>query len=233
MSNVAVILGAGNSTRMKSEKSKLLLNISGKTVIERSVNAFLEVSDIDEVIVTVREQDLEDFSSLLDDERVTFAIGGNTRQQSVKNAVETVEDADMIIIHDGARPLIKIEDIENTIIAAKEYKAAAVGVMVKDTVKVVDKDNIVVHTPDRSTLFAVQTPQAFDFELYKESLEKAEKENKDYTDDCQLVENNSAKVKMVIGDYSNIKITTPDDVPMAEAILRKREECLYENWSRL
>lgn len=225
MSNVAVILGAGNSTRMKSEKSKLLLDISGKTVIERSVNAFLEVSDVDEVIVTVREQDLDDFSKILNDERVTFAIGGNTRQESVKNAVETIEDAEMIIIHDGARPLIRTEDIENTIIAAKEYKAAAVGVMVKDTIKVIDNDNMVVHTPDRSTLFAVQTPQVFDFELYKSSLEKAEKEHKDYSDDCQLVENNSAKVKMVVGDYSNIKITTPDDVPMAQAILAKRGEC--------
>lgn len=225
MSNVAVILGAGNSTRMKSEKSKLLLDISGKTVIERSVNAFLEVSDVDEVIVTVREQDLEEFAKLLNDDRVTFVIGGSTRQQSVKNAVETVEDADMIIIHDGARPLVRTEDIENVIIAAKAYNAAAVGVTVKDTIKVVDKDNMVVHTPDRSTLFAVQTPQVFDFELYKASLEKAEREHKDYTDDCQLVENNSAKVKMVVGDYSNIKITTPDDIPMAQAILEKRGEC--------
>lgn len=223
MSNVAVILGAGNSTRMKSEISKLLLKIAGKTVIERSVNAFLEVSDVDEVIVTVREQDLESFSQILTDERVTFAIGGSTRQQSVKNALETVDSAEMLIIHDGARPLVQTQDIENVIIAAKEHKAAAVGVSVKDTIKVVDKDNMVVHTPDRSTLFAVQTPQVFDFELYKKSLEKAEKEHKDYTDDCQLAENNGVKVKMVIGDYSNIKITTPDDVLTAEAILKKRE----------
>ena len=112
MSNVAIILGAGNGTRMKSEKSKLLLEIGSKTVIERSVEAFLSVSDIDEIIVVARAQDIDIYSELLTDERISFVIGGATRQQSVKNAVETVDDAHLIIIHDGARPLIKCEDIE-------------------------------------------------------------------------------------------------------------------------
>ncbi|MBQ8980430.1 MAG: 2-C-methyl-D-erythritol 4-phosphate cytidylyltransferase, partial [Eubacterium sp.] len=163
MSNVAIVLGAGSGTRMKSEKSKLLLEIDGKTVIERSVNAFLNISDVDDIIVTVREQDLETFANLLDDERITFVIGGDTRQKSVKNAVDTIDSADMLIIHDGARPLISKEDIENTVIAAKDCGAAAVGVPVKDTIKVIDGDNFIVDTPDRSKLFAVQTPQIFDF----------------------------------------------------------------------
>lgn len=221
MNNIAIILGAGNGTRMKTKDSKLLLKIGGKTVIERSVDAFLSSSDIDEVIVTVREQDIETLSALLTDERVTFVIGGDTRQQSVRNAVETIDECGLLAIHDGARPLISSDAIDDTVRAAKEYSAAATGVYVKDTIKVVDKDGFVVNTPDRSTLFAVQTPQIFDFELYKSALEFAEKNGRDFTDDCQLVEYYGKKVKMVTGDYTNIKITTPEDIDFAESILEK------------
>lgn len=221
MNNIAIILGAGNGTRMKTKDSKLLLKIGGKTVIERSVDAFLSSSDIDEVIVTVREQDLETFSALLADERVTFVIGGDTRQQSVRNAVETIDECGLLAIHDGARPLISSDAIDDTVRAAKEYSAAATGVYVKDTIKVVDKDGFVVNTPNRSTLFAVQTPQIFDFELYKSALEFAEKNGRYFTDDCQLVEYYGKKVKMVTGDYTNIKITTPEDIDFAESILKK------------
>ena len=220
MSNVAIILGAGNGTRMKSEKSKLLLEIGSKTVIERSVEAFLSVSDIDEIVVVARAQDIDIYSELLTDERISFVIGGATRQQSVKNAVETVDDAHLIIIHDGARPLIKCEDIEKTIRAAEEFSAAAVGVFVKDTIKIVDKQGFVESTPDRSTLFAVQTPQIFDFDLYKSAMQKADEQGLDFTDDCQLVELCGGKVKMVEGSYSNIKITTPDDIALAENLLK-------------
>lgn len=220
MSNVAIILGAGNGTRMKSEKSKLLLEIGSKTVIERSVEAFLSVSDIDEIIVVARAKDIDIYSELLTDDRISFVIGGATRQQSVKNAVETVDDAHLIIIHDGARPLIKCEDIEKTIRAAEEFSAAAVGVFVKDTIKIVDKQGFVESTPDRSTLFAVQTPQIFDFVLYKNAMQKADEQGLDFTDDCQLVELCGGKVKMVEGSYSNIKITTPDDIALAENLLK-------------
>lgn len=205
---------------MKTKDSKLLLKINGKTVLERSVNAFLNISDVDEVIVVAREKDIPAFSDILTDERVSFVVGGDTRQQSVMNAVDVIDDCELIIIHDGARPLIKSVDIENTIRAAKENKAAAVGVFVKDTVKVVDKNGFVVSTPDRSTLFAVQTPQIFDFELYKNAAQNAREKGLDFTDDCQLVESFNQKVKTVVGSYSNIKITTPDDIVLAENLLK-------------
>lgn len=205
---------------MKTKDSKLLLKINGKTVLERSVNAFLNISDVDEVIVVAREKDIPAFSDILTDERVSFVVGGDTRQQSVMNAVDVIDDCELIIIHDGARPLIKSEDIENTIRAAKENKAAAVGVFVKDTVKVVDKNGFVVSTPDRSTLFAVQTPQIFDFELYRNAAQNAREKGLDFTDDCQLVESFNQKVKTVVGSYSNIKITTPDDIVLAENLLK-------------
>lgn len=205
---------------MKTKDSKLLLKINGETVLQRSVNAFLNISDVDEVIVVAREKDIPAFSDILTDERVSFVIGGETRQQSVMNAVDMIDDCELIIIHDGARPLIKSVDIENTIRAAKENKAAAVGVFVKDTVKVVDKNGFVVSTPDRSTLFAVQTPQIFDFELYKNAAKNAREKGLDFTDDCQLVECFNKKVKTVAGSYSNIKITTPDDIVLAENLLK-------------
>lgn len=205
---------------MKTKDSKLLLKINGETVLQRSVNAFLNISDVDEVIVVAREKDIPAFSDILTDERVSFVIGGETRQQSVMNAVDMIDECELIIIHDGARPLIKSVDIENTIRAAKENKAAAVGVFVKDTVKVVDKNGFVVSTPDRSTLFAVQTPQIFDFELYKNAAQNAREKGLDFTDDCQLVESINQKVKTVAGSYSNIKITTPDDIVLAENLLK-------------
>lgn len=205
---------------MKTKDSKLLLKINGKTVLERSVNAFLNISDVDEVIVVARERDIPAFSDILIDERVSFVVGGDTRQQSVMNALDVIDDCELIIIHDGARPLIKSEDIENTIRAAKENKAAAVGVFVKDTVKVVDKNGFVVSTPDRSALFAVQTPQIFDFELYKNAAQNAREKGLDFTDDCQLVESFNQKVKTVVGSYSNIKITTPDDIVLAENLIK-------------
>lgn len=205
---------------MKTKDSKLLLKINGKTVLERSVNAFLNISDVDEVIVVAREKDIPAFSDILIDERVSFVVGGDTRQQSVMNALDVIDDCELIIIHDGARPLIKSIDIENTIRAAKENKAAAVGVFVKDTVKVVDKNGFVVSTPDRSTLFAVQTPQIFDFELYRNAAQSAREKGFDFTDDCQLVESFNQKVKTVVGSYSNIKITTPDDIVLAENLLK-------------
>ena len=224
MSNVAVILGAGSGTRMKSEKNKMLLDICGKTVIERSVETFLNLSDVDEIIVTVREQDVDELSKILTDERISFVIGGSTRQQSVKNAIETIDDAELVIIHDGARPLVLEEDIDSTIKAAYEFGSAALAVPVKDTVKVVDKNGFVISTPDRSTLFVVQTPQIFKFDLYKSALEKATADGKEFTDDCQLLEYAEQKVKMVVGSYENIKITTPEDIAVAEGILSKRAE---------
>lgn len=224
MYNVAVILGAGNGTRMGIDKSKMLLEIGGKTVIERSVAAFSDMPEIDEIIVVCRECDVDLFSQLITDEDVSFVIGGETRQQSVMNAVETIDECDYIIIHDGARPLVTQKAIINTLDKAQECRAAATGVTVKDTIKVVDDNLAIVDTPDRSRLISIQTPQIFDFGLHKEALKKAQADSKDYTDDCQLVENLGTKVYAVQGDYDNIKITTKSDIPLAENILKMRGE---------
>lgn len=226
MSNIAVILGAGNGTRMKSEKSKLLMEIDGRTVIERTVAAFSENEFVDEIIVVCREKDLDDFEKVLSDYELSYCFGGDTRQQSVRNAVETIENSecDLIIIHDGARPLITQKEITDTIAAAHDKGAAAVGVAVKDTIKVVDSDMKIVDTPDRSSLISIRTPQVFDFSVYKKALDYAVKQGEDYTDDCRLMENYGKEVYVILGEYSNIKITTPEDLPAAQGILRFRGE---------
>ena len=226
MSNIAVILGAGNGTRMKSEKSKLLMEIDGRTVIERTVAAFSENEFVDEIIVVCREKDLDDFENVLSDYELSYCFGGDTRQQSVRNAVETIENSecDLIIIHDGARPLITQKEITDTISAAHDKGAAAVGVAVKDTIKVVDSDMKMVDTPDRSSLISIRTPQVFDFSVYKKALDYAVEQGADYTDDCRLMENYGKEVYVTLGEYSNIKITTPEDLPAAQGILRFRGE---------
>jgi 2-C-methyl-D-erythritol 4-phosphate cytidylyltransferase len=224
MSNVAVILAAGAGTRMKSEKSKLLLELCGKTVIERTVALFAGIKDIDEIIVVCREKELDGFERVLSGYDISYCFGGDTRQQSVANAVDTIDSCDMLIIHDGARPLVTEKEIVTTLEAAKKLRAAAVGVPVKDTIKVVDGEMRIIDTPDRSSLIAIRTPQIFDFELYKEALDAARSQEKDFTDDCALIENLGKEVYTVIGEYTNIKITTPEDIPLAESILKARGE---------
>ncbi|MDD6620863.1 MAG: 2-C-methyl-D-erythritol 4-phosphate cytidylyltransferase [Eubacteriales bacterium] len=224
MNNVAVILAAGSGTRMKSDKSKLLLEINGKTVIERTVKAFSKISEIDEIIVVIRESDLNEFEKHLSKYDLSYCFGGATRQESVMNAVETIDECDLIIIHDGARPLVTEKEITDTINKAKETGAAAVGVTPKDTIKIVDENLQIVGTPDRSNLISIRTPQVFDFSQYLKAVDLAKKQGKDFTDDCRLVENLGRKVNVVIGEYTNIKITTPEDIPMAESILTMRGE---------
>lgn len=224
MNNVAVILAAGSGTRMKSDKSKLLLEINGKTVIERTVKAFSKISEIDEIIVVIRESDLNEFEKHLSKYDLSYCFGGATRQESVMNAVETIDECDLIIIHDGARPLVTEKEITDTINKAKETGAAAVGVTPKDTIKIVDENLQIVGTPDRSNLISIRTPQVFDFSQYLKAVDLAKKQGKDFTDDCRLVENLGRKVNVVIGEYTNIKITTPEDIPMAESILKMRGE---------
>ena len=222
MNNVAVILGAGAGTRMKSEKSKLLLEIGGKTVIERTVAVFSELAEIDEIIVVCRESDLESFENVLADYDISYCFGGETRQESVINAVDTIDECDYILIHDGARPLVTREEILRTLDKAIETGASAVGVPVKDTIKVVNSDNTIKDTPDRSTLRAIQTPQVFHKEKYLKFLAMAESDAVDFTDDCKLFEYCGQTVTVVDGLYTNIKLTTQDDILVAKSILESR-----------
>lgn len=224
MVDVAIIVAAGSGSRMKSSKNKLLLPLGGKTVIERTVKTFEDIPQIGEIIVVCREEELETMSSILPGEKITFVIGGKTRQESVKNAVETIDpdECETVIIHDGARPIVTKEEILETLEEAKRTGAAATGVFVKDTIKVINDDYVITDTPDRTKLVAIHTPQIFNLKLYLKAMEKAAMQKKDFTDDCKLLENIGVPVSVVIGEYGNIKITTPEDIPMAQAILEER-----------
>lgn len=224
MADVAVIVAAGAGTRMGAPVNKLFLELGGKTVIEHTVAAFDRLSAIDKIIVVCREQDLKKMSRLLQSSKVSFVFGGATRQESVQNAVAALKHCDMLLIHDGARPLVSSRVILETLQKAKETGAAATGVFVKDTIKIVDANHRITATPDRAAMVAIHTPQVFSFPLYKKAMEIAVQQGKSFTDDCALVENMGRAVTVVPGDYTNIKITTPEDLPLAETIMRLRKE---------
>ncbi len=221
----AIIVAAGNSTRMGSAMSKQFLPLLQKPAISYTLSAFENTPCIDEIVVVCRECDLQQIKDIAKEECVckvtNFVFGGATRSDSVKAGIMAAnEKTTHFAIHDGARALVLPCDIEKVISVAMEYKAAALGVPVTDTIKVVDEEGYIVSTPVRSTLRGAQTPQVFEKELYLSALRHTQGE--DFTDDCALVETVGAKVKMVDGDYTNIKLTTMQDIPLAEGILKRR-----------
>jgi len=223
----AVVPAAGSSRRMGGD-NKLLAEIGGMSVIARTVMTLCRCACIDEIILAVREEDLLTMAELCKPfegtKSIKLVVGGADRAESVRKALrECDERADFVAVHDGARPLVTPQLIEETVQKAFTCYAAAPAVPVKDTVKVV-RDHIVESTPDRATLFAVQTPQVFDIALLRSALQAAADEQAVITDDCSAVERLGKEIYLTDGDYTNIKITTPEDLILAEAILRLREE---------
>ena len=223
----AVIVSAGNSTRMGGI-NKQFLEIKGVPVLIHTLQVFDKSDFIDEIVVVTRESDIEDVKALITSHNISkvssVVKGGETRQISVLNGVvSTSDNADYVAIHDGARPLVTSKVIDDTLEQAFLYGAAATGVRVKDTVKQVNDSNDIVATPDRSYLRFIQTPQIFDKSLYIDAVNTVEN-SKDFTDDCMLIEAYGKTVKFVDGDYENIKITTPEDVELAESYLKRRGE---------
>ncbi len=222
-----LIVAAGNSTRMGGGNKQLLM-VDSVPVILRSVKAFCDIPEVLEILVAVKEEDVSEFTELLSlfENVKVIGTGGDTRQTTVKQSLKFVSDkSSFIAIHDGARPLVRKEDIVNTFKEAKKTGGAVLGVMVKDTIKIIG-NNTVKETPLRDTVFAVQTPQVFNLEEYKKAFETAEKQGLDFTDDSQLFEKTARVVTPVIGHYDNIKITTPEDIFVAEALLKVKENIL-------
>lgn len=218
----AIIVAAGSSTRMG--QPKLLIPLCGKPVLAHTLSAF-DRSSVDALVVVTREQDIPLFTSLGEQltKPCTFVTGGSTRQQSVANGIAAVPaQTTVVAIADGARPLVTPEEIDRVITVAVTSGAASAAVRAKDTIKQADADGIITATPDRSTLWQVQTPQVFSLPLYKRAMEAAARDGLDLTDDCQLAEHVGAKVTLVETSYENIKITTPEDIATATAFLRRR-----------
>lgn len=221
----AIIVSAGNSTRMGGV-NKQFLKLGNSTVIGMSLKAFQDCESVSEIIVVTKLDDISKVETIAKDLNITklksVTVGGNTRQESVLNGCKKVsQDTSLITIHDGARPLVLVEDIEKCIANARVYGGATLGVPVKDTIKVVN-DNLITDTPYRPSLYITQTPQTFKKSIYFRGVEFAERNNLDFTDDCQLVEAMGYKIYMTTGNYSNIKITTPEDIHIAEILLKNR-----------
>lgn len=214
----AIIVAAGKGTRMKAGKNKVFLEILGKPVLEHTVSVFDACPIIDEIVVVTNE--LDDAKKILSGYKKVTAItcGGAVRGESVKNGLSEAT-GDIAVIHDGARALILPEDIENVINAAIEYGCAALGVKCKDTLKLADENGFIKETVDREFLYNIQTPQVFRLFEIKEMYEKCDEV---FTDDCALAQKFGKKVKIVDGSYDNLKLTTPEDMILAEEILRKR-----------
>lgn len=222
MDTSVVIVCAGNSTRMQGV-NKILLPLGKRLVIGVTMQAFQQCESVREIVIVAREQDIPEIKKEAEAVGITklaaCTTGGATRQESVINGIRCIsKDTDMVAIHDGARPLVKPEYIEKTIKDARIFGGAALGVPVKDTIKTVD-DGIIIDTPPRSSLYITQTPQVFKRKLYFEGIDFALEHELDFTDDCQLVEAIGGKIYMTTGDYTNIKITTPEDIRLAETML--------------
>ena len=216
---------AGQAKRMHVGLNKVFLGLAGMPMLVRTLLTFSAIPKVGEMIIAVAEDEIESVTKLL--KRIAglapfkVVAGGAERQYSIYNGLKQVSpEAEIILVHDAARPLIQTVTIEAVIEKAKEKRAAIAAVPVKNTIKIVDSDGVVESTPPRASLWAVQTPQGFHKDLLLEAYAKAEEDNFLGTDDASLVERLGVPVHVVMGDYSNIKVTTPEDMFVAEAFLR-------------
>ena len=216
----AIILVAGNSTRYGKNRNKNFEIIGGKTVLSYSLEAFDKNLYVDNIVVAIKECDFKEVRNIIDRQHLTknvdIIIGGNSRKQSVYNCIKAI-NSDIVIIHDGARPLIKQDYITNCILNMKEFKGVTIGVKSKDTIKIADDNNIVLNTTNRNNTWIIQTPQCFERTILKEMDERY---LDDVTDDCSLLERGGYQVKIIAGSYSNIKITTAGDLEIIKNYLK-------------
>mmetsp|Transcript_36335 Transcript_36335/g.116419 ORF Transcript_36335/g.116419 Transcript_36335/m.116419 type:complete len:274 (-) Transcript_36335:137-958(-) len=219
MSDVAVVVLAGGSgSRMKADRPKQFLELKGKTVLAHSLELFLGMEAL-KVVVVLDEAYRGDLANY----DVSFADPGAERQDSVRSGVEACPaDAALICIHDAARPLVTPEAVSRVVADARQHGAAVLGVPVKPTVKESQDGHFVTRTLDRSKLWEVQTPQVITPHLLHEGFAKVKERHLDVTDDVSLVEHIGKPVKLTLGDYDNIKLTTPDDLIIADNILDQR-----------
>jgi 2-C-methyl-D-erythritol 4-phosphate cytidylyltransferase len=213
----AVIVGAGSSQRMG--RDKVFMPLAGKPLLAWSVDACQSCRLIDQIVIVLNETKLDLGRGLAKDRRwskvVEICPGGRRRQDSVRQGLNELEDCDWVIIHDGARPFLTADLIRDGLEAAQATGAAVAAVPIKDTVKLGSSDMLVGTTLNRQELWAVQTPQMFRFDIIFEAHERVKE---DVTDDASMVERTGHKVKLYMGSYNNIKITTPEDLALAELI---------------
>lgn len=225
-----VIAAAGKGLRMGLEKNKQYIGLLGKPVLARTIQKFEDSTLVDEIIVVANEDELELCREEVLEKykyRKVKAItaGGRTRQQSVyKGLCQVSPGCNIVLIHDGARPFIDLKSIERCIEAVQEHGAAVVAVPAKDSIKRAGPDGFVEETVERNGLWSIQTPQGFRYELIMDAHRKAEQAGFDGTDDAVLAERAGHKVMLVMGSYNNIKLTTKEDLMIADFICRSMAE---------
>ena len=219
----AVIVAAGSASRMGGI-DKVMADLKGEPMIVRTVRTFQNCDAIKEIVIVTRPDLIVPIMSLCAayDKVKLVVAGGDSRQASVMIGLNALsKQVKLAAVHDGARPLISWEVIDRTVRAANTYGAAAPAIPVKDTIKVV-QGGVVRATPDRTRLYAVQTPQVFDCDLLRGALKKAETDGAAVTDDCSAVERLGMSVKIVDGDERNLKVTTPMDLKIAKMLLEEK-----------
>ncbi len=225
----AVLLAGGGSTRMGGGRSKVLARLGEGPALLRPLRVLCSCRYVKKLCLVCREQEMDELARLVQEagplggQTIRFALGGPDRQDSVWNGVQALGDeCGYVLIHDGARPLVDPATVEAVCRDALEYGAATAAVPSKDTCKLAGPDGFVESTPDRERLWAVQTPQAFRRELYLYGLERARALGRSYTDDCQLVEAAGGRVRLTKSGYQNFKLTTPEDLLLARAMVGER-----------
>ncbi|MFE3893107.1 2-C-methyl-D-erythritol 4-phosphate cytidylyltransferase [Priestia sp. YIM B13446] len=219
-----IVLAAGQGKRMKAGRNKQFLTIQNVPLIIHTLQKFEQDPWCSGIVLVVNEKEVQIFEELLIKYPIqkvqSLKVGGDERQHSVYNGLKSLKQAQMVLIHDGARPFVQQNTIHELVEKAASDKAAVLAVPVKDTIKRV-KQGTVIETVERSSLWAIQTPQAFLFDVVMDAHEKAKINEYLGTDDASLVEKAGQKVSIVEGNYDNIKLTTPEDLLYAEAILTK------------
>ncbi|EHI97106.1 2-C-methyl-D-erythritol 4-phosphate cytidylyltransferase [Clostridium sp. DL-VIII] len=221
----AIVLAGGRGKRMGAVQSKQYIDLNGKPILYYTLKQFIMNKLIDYIILVVPEDEvsycknkvLNRYGLKVD----KLVAGGKERQDSVYNALSQMENSDIVLIHDGARPFVSDKIINDAVKYAEIYKAAAPGVMPKDTIKVKGENNFSVETLTRNKLVAIQTPQAFEFNLIYDCHKEVKKRGIVVTDDTSVVEFFGNKVYIYEGDYTNIKITTPEDLALAKHLVGK------------
>ena len=224
----AVIVAAGKGRRMGTEVSKQFLPLCGKEILAHSVEKFEKAENIRDIVLVTGEDSLQDVREMSQEygwkKIVSVVAGGKERQDSVWNGLQAVSaDTDIILIHDGVRPFVTEDILNHSIETAVEMGGCVAGVPAKDTIKVCNGENIAVSTPDRSTLWQIQTPQTFRKDLILQAYQKAKAEGFVGTDDASLAEYSGCSVKVIMGSYRNIKITTKEDLLIGEAFLKEEQ----------
>lgn len=228
MKNTAIVLAAGQGKRMKSKVQKQYLLLQGKPVLYYTLHAFEKSPLITEIILVTGKEEIEYCRKEIVEKYGFCKIhkivaGGKERYHSVYAGLQAAEDTDYVYIHDGARPFVDAGILERADEAVRECKACVVGMPVKDTIKIADQEGFAATTPDRRMVWQVQTPQVFAYRLIKNAYDEMMKtEPEGITDDAMVVEMmTDQKVKLVVGSYENIKITTTEDLSIAECFVQK------------